>query len=165
VTGRQLACHLRRVDAAIEEEYQEVVEEVGGLGDQGGGARPARWLGAGNRCHGGEGHLDPFLADLLGDAAGAGSEEPRGVALLGRCGTAALEDPVEPAQLEAGGVGLETGRGASVAGGALGMGPEEEGVAVAVGHEIDYAQHVTGGLALAPKGTARAAPEVGLARG
>jgi hypothetical protein len=113
-----------------------VEQEVCGLGHQGLGGRR------------GEQRLDGLLAHLAGHVLARRAEHAGHVGVT-RVGAAPrLEVVRQPARERA--ARAEAGGLAGVAGGAVRVAADEQGIAVAVGHELDHVQDVPRGLALHP---------------
>ncbi len=149
--------HILQTQAFVLQQHGQVVEQIGGFVDE---LLPI--LG-----HGGQGHFHPLFTHLLGDALGALGVQAGGVA-GGRVGPLAggqdllqLREEAERRQR----VAVKAGGGTQVAGGAHGVGGDQQGVLIAVGGDGDEFEHMTRALPLGPQTLLAAAEEGDLTGG
>ena len=130
-------------------EHEEVVEKVSGFVEI---ALAIAIDGFDDGFHG-------LFAYLLGNLVHTLTKEVGGVGTFGHLGVAILDAGFEGTEETFVVAGIEARHRAAVAGGAVGAGLDEEGVAIAIGVHLDYVEEVTTGLSLGPQGLAGAAIE------
>ncbi len=141
-----------------EEQHLQVEEQVRGLAQE---LLAVQRAGLDLVVLGADHDLAGLLHHLLADAVHAPGEELLGVAALqGGAGLPLAQDALQALQPRLGQrLALEAGVGARVAGGPLGLGDEQQGVAVAVEADLHEPQRVPAGPALGPQRLPGAAPE------
>jgi len=143
-------------DAEFDHENHYVIGEVGDFVD-----------GFFLAVFGADDDLGGFLADLLQDFVEALLEEVGGIAALGEEAFAALKEGIEAVHFEfIAFLGreefiMEAGFLAGMAGGAVGIDLEDEGVLIAVGGDGIHVQVVSAGFALEPEALAGSGIEAG----
>ncbi len=147
--------HILQTQSLVLQQDRQVVEQIGGFVDK---FLPI--LG-----HGGQRHFDTLFTHLLGDALGALGIEAGGVAGGRIRALACCQDLLELGQEAKGrhGVAVEAGGIAQMAGGADGVGGDQQGVLIAVGGDGDQLEHMARALPLGPEALFAAAEEGDLA--
>ena len=130
-------------------EHEEVVEQVAGFVEV---ALAIAVDGFDDGLHG-------LFAYLLGNLVHTLTKEVGGVGAFGHLGVAVLDAGFERTEEALVVAGVEAGYGATVAGGTVGAGLDEEGVAIAIAIHLHYVEEVGTGLTLGPQGLAGAAIE------